>query len=238
MIGCGRKLGPYDCCTVVCGDCLELMKSLPDGCVDAVITDPPYNARKDYGQGTDNLSWSVYSGWIADCIIQMESVSRGPVLVFLSVNGLLEVVPVKRPRHVCAWNKPMSFSPRLGGSAFLPHWEPCLVYGKVWGEGGRVPDYHLPDVWNFNPAQRNGHPCPKPEPLLDFLVAAIPAETILDPFLGSGTTAVAAKKLGRHFLGFEISLEYCKIAEERIALVEAQPNLFQPKAKQLSLGKE
>ena len=54
-------------------------------------------------------------------------------------------------------------------------------------------------------------------------------ETILDPFLGSGTTAVAAKKLGRHFLGFEISPEYCKIAEERIALVEAQPNLFGPK---------
>jgi DNA modification methylase len=60
---------------------------------------------------------------------------------------------------------------------------------------------------------------------------------ILDPFLGSGTTAVAAKKLGRHFLGFEISPEYCKIAEERIALVEAQPNLFEKKAEQLVLSR-
>lgn len=58
---------------------------------------------------------------------------------------------------------------------------------------------------------------------------------MVDPFLGSGTTAVAAKKLGRHFLGFEISAEYCRIAEERIALVEMQPNLFQPKPEQLKL---
>ena len=66
------------------------------------------------------------------------------------------------------------------------------------------------------------------------LVRAWPG-SVFDPFLGSGTTAVAAKKLGRHFLGFEISPEYCKIAEERIALVEAQPNLFIPKPEQLGL---
>ena len=52
------------------------------------------------------------------------------------------------------------------------------------------------------------------------------AETILDPFLGSGSAAVAALNLGRHFLGFEISEKYCEIARERVALVEAQPSLF------------
>ena len=62
-----------------------------------------------------------------------------------------------------------------------------------------------------------------------------PPGTILDPFLGSGTTAVAAKKLGRHFLGFEISSEYCRIARERIALVEAQPSLFDKKPEQINL---
>jgi len=61
---------------------------------------------------------------------------------------------------------------------------------------------------------------------------------VLDPFLGSGTTAVAALKLGRHFLGFEISPEYCRIARERIARVEAQPNLFAAKPEQLTLGGE
>ncbi len=80
----------------------------------------------------------------------------------------------------------------------------------------------------------SGHPCTKPLPVFMWLVGAIEG-TILDPFLGSGTTAVAAKKLGRHFLGFEISPEYCEIARKRIALVEAQPSLFQPKPEQLEM---
>lgn len=48
---CGRKIGPFDCCSVVQGDCLELMKQLPDGCVDAVITDPPYGKKFHDGGG-------------------------------------------------------------------------------------------------------------------------------------------------------------------------------------------
>jgi DNA modification methylase len=64
------------------------------------------------------------------------------------------------------------------------------------------------------------------------------ADTILDPFSGSGTTLVSAKKIGRHFLGFEISPEYCEIARKRIAVIEAQPTLFEKKPEQLSLGGE
>ena len=72
------------------------------------------------------------------------------------------------------------------------------------------------------------HPFQKPEALIGFcLMLSKTSGTVLDPFLGSGTTAVAALKLGRHFLGFEISEEYCKIARARIALVENQPTLFE-----------
>ena len=65
MTGCGRKLGPYDCCTVVCGDCLKLMAELPDGCVDGVITDPPYgigfkyDSHDDTPDGYGEFIWSV-----------------------------------------------------------------------------------------------------------------------------------------------------------------------------------
>jgi DNA modification methylase len=113
----------------------------------------------------------------------------------------------------------------------------CLLYGSA-------PDLELgakPTGISGNAlAEKTGHPTTKPLRWIEWAVslASREVELIFDPFLGSGTTAVAAKKLGRHFLGFEISPDYCKIAEERIALVEAQPNLFQPKAKQLSLGKE
>jgi DNA modification methylase len=75
------------------------------------------------------------------------------------------------------------------------------------------------------------HPCPRKIAHTRWLIDKWSAEgeTILDPFLGSGTTAVAAKKLGRHFLGFEIEQKYVDIANERIALVEGQLNLFGPK---------
>lgn len=89
-------------------------------------------------------------------------------------------------------------------------------------------------------ASGKGHPLPKPVALMEWLVTRLsrPGELVLDSFLGSGTTAVAAKKLGRHFLGFEISPEYCRIARERIALVEAQPSLFEPRAEQMELSED
>jgi tRNA G10 N-methylase Trm11 len=60
-------------------------------------------------------------------------------------------------------------------------------------------------------------------------------DTILDPFAGSGTTLVAAKKLGRHFLGFEISPEYCQIARDRLARIDAQPSLFTQPPQQMTI---
>jgi DNA modification methylase len=91
------------------------------------------------------------------------------------------------------------------------------------------------------------HPTQKPVALIEWCINLrwMPIGTILDPFLGSGTTAVAALKLGRHFLGFEIEPRYVEIARQRIALVEAQPNLFErPKLQMTSelfndiIGKE
>jgi methylase of polypeptide subunit release factors len=81
------------------------------------------------------------------------------------------------------------------------------------------------------------HPTQKPVELMQWCFRFLPDETlpILDPFCGSGTTLVAARKLGRHFLGMEISPEYCAIARKRLAEIDAQPNLFEPKPEQLKL---
>ena len=203
--------------TIYHGDAREIMPHLEP--VELVLTDPPYNAGKDYGEGTqDKRSWPEYCDWLSPLIDQMEEKSSGLVMVFLSVNGLMEMCASgRRPRHVCVWDKPMSFSPRQGGSAFLPHWEPCAIYGKPWGEGGRVPNYHLSDVWHCNPAERNGHPCPKPQKLFKGILKDVPAQTILDPFAGSGTTLRAAKDLGRKAIGIEIEERYCEIAAKRMA---------------------
>lgn len=210
---------PYyeqDGITIYHGDCLEVIPQLVQ--VDLVLTDPPYNAGKQYGEGTDDSrpTWE-YIRWLAEAIDYCELASRGMVLVFLSVNGMLDLSARKRPRHVCVWDKPMSFSPRQGGSCFLPHWEPCLVYGKPWGDGGRVPGYSLPDVWHHSPAKRNGHPCPKPESLMRQILLALPVGSVLDPFCGSGTTLVEAKRLGWKATGIEIEERYCEIAAKRLA---------------------
>lgn len=219
---CGRKIGPYDCCTVVEGDCLELMKALPDGCVDAVITDPPYGIdyesghfgvlpRSIHGDGDTAFRDSFLQWW-----------TPRPALVF----GTWKASRPAGTRQVLIWDTLGA----LGMGALDIPWKPAhqeiYVIGRGFtGERGS-------DVLSFAPVQAmacNGrvHPHQKPTELIENLLEKCPPGwTILDPFLGSGTTAVAAKKLGRHFLGFEISPEYCRIARERIALVEAQPSLF------------
>ena len=72
------------------------------------------------------------------------------------------------------------------------------------------------DVWEFTQDMNNPHPAPFPVALIERIVSSTNAQTILDPFMGSGTTAVVAKALGRKFIGIDISPKYCEMAEERL----------------------
>jgi modification methylase len=73
------------------------------------------------------------------------------------------------------------------------------------------------DVWEFPQEMNNEHPAPFPVALIERIISSTTAQVVLDPFMGSGTTAVAAKRLARDFIGIEISPEYCKLAEQRIS---------------------
>lgn len=222
MTGCGRKIGPYDCCTVVCGDCLELMKSIPDGAVDAVVTDPVWpnssprliGADRPYELFEDAAPHLSRTGKRLCVHLGCNSDPRflKPVtLPFFRVCWLDYARPDYRGRLLYASDVAYLF-----GQPPIPSKAHFLIPGRYlsWDSNGKQAD----------------HPCPRKLDHVEWLVDKWSSigETILDPFLGSGTTAVAAKKLGRHFLGFEISPEYCRIAEERIARVEAQPSLFDP----------
>ena len=229
--GCGRMIGPYRCCTVVCGDCLQLMRELPDGCVDAVITDPPYGLGEAAGK---NLS----RGLLADPTDYGYATWDDEPCPQLAID---EIRRVSITQVI------------FGGNFFHLPPTPCWL---VWDKrnNGDFADCelawtNLPKAiriihWLWNGMIRKNHeerfhPTQKPLGVMEWCIQqAGNLETILDPFLGSGTTAVAAKKLGRHFLGFEISPEYCRIAEERIALVEAQPTLFEKPAEQMTLNRE
>jgi DNA modification methylase len=232
---CDRKIGPFPCCSVVQGDCLELMKQLPDGCVDAVATDPPYGIRAD-------ATMAKQGG-------QQYGSAAAPKRHYELTNW--DVEPCS-PEQIAEMRRVSQHQAIFGGNYFdLPPTSCWLVWDKENGDNNfadcELAWTNLPKAvrrvsWMWNGMlrkggeERNGHPTQKPEGVMLWVLRQLGAvETILDPFCGSGTTLVAAKKLGRHFLGFEISPEYCEIARKRLDAIDAQPSLFEQKPEQISL---
>jgi DNA modification methylase len=195
---------PYyqdDLVTIYHGDCLEL---LPSVTADLTLTDPPYNVGLDYSDGDRRADYADWTDRWAHAVPR-------PLVVTPGHANLGMWLAMEKPRWVCAWVKPnQNSASALNGWNV---WEPLLVYGK----------HHKPvghDVWTLPIALQDDtgdHPCPKPVTLYRRLVEAfsLPHHTVLDPFMGSGTTLVAAKDLGRRAIGIEIEERYCEIAANR-----------------------
>ncbi len=212
------KLGPHELNTVVQGDCLELMKALPDKCVDLVLTDPPYGLDFPYESYVDTK----------ENLIQLISLSM-PEIIRVSHRvaitcGITQMHLYPKPNWIaaCVWDTTGSY-----GMLGYTQWFPVLFYGKDVSGIGSINGQLKSDVMRvtggasvgFMRDGKNGnHPCPKPINLIKKIINRLSIETniILDPFAGSGTTLVAAKQLGRQFLGFELEEKYCAIARERL----------------------
>ena len=82
------------------------------------------------------------------------------------------------------------------------------------------------DIWEFTQEMKNGHPAPFPVKLIDRIVSSTNAKVILDPFMGSGTTAISAINFDRKYIGIDISPEYCEMASKRIKRHAAQGKLI------------
>ena len=227
------------------GDCLEILPTLAKGSVDAVVTDPPYgiNTKSD---GMGKLSpWAdmcnaalFYGSWIRDARRALND--RGCLWSFLNWRSL-----VTFQKAACDMGWPieslMVWDKRWIGPGGTRGLRPSYEMVALWcKEGFSVEDRGLADVqpFSWSSVKPNGHPAEKPETLLSWLVDTCPPGLILDPFMGSGTTGVAAMKSGRRFIGIEIERKYFDIACERIEEAYKQPRLFAepaPKPKQLSL---
>lgn len=230
---------------IYCGDCLEIMRGMADKSVDAVITDPPYDERTHNGAvthgGNDRASdlgiGSFKNLTTADPPILVNEflrLSRRWSLVFCT----LEDVRLWRDTawEVCAWVRAgvwdrVNPAPQFTGDRPSQAAEAIAIMhnptnNKRWNAGGN------PGIWRYSVEFGHKlHPTQKPLKLIKKLIADFTdtEETILDPFMGSGTTGVACVQTGRNFIGVEIDPEYFKIAEKRIAEAQRQPMLFDHK---------
>ncbi len=215
---CGRKIGEFDCCTVVLGDNVELFKALPKWSVGAVVVDPPYGVNKDgkiWDKSIETLTlWRMFS-----------EATLGPIIWFGAAPHLIQEAqyfPVA-PQRVLIWSPSFTLSKVAAqGMAFRYH----PIY--AWN----LPAKHNGPVWDVldNPTECGNwwkHSCTKPLALMRTLCNIASADsTILDPFAGSGSTLVAAKENGQHFLGFEVEKEYVMVANRRIELaIPGRPNM-------------
>jgi len=208
---------------VIQGDCLKVMKDIPDNSVDLVLTDPPYGIeykrhipypRYEKIDNDNNLDW------LPLVIKEMYRVlyERGNMYMFCNWQNVdifkTEISKHFTIRNMLIWNKGgggMGDLKTTYGSVY----EICFFANKKPSKlNGRRDN----DVINLSRSGNKFHPTEKPISLIGYLIrkSSNESDLILDPFLGSGTTAVAAKQLKRNFIGIEISPEYCKIANERL----------------------
>ena len=217
-----------------CGDCLEILPTLPK--VDAVVTDPPYGishaplsgkARTGKRTAASNI-WHEESWWDKDInpkwckeVVKASDIvcwfghwrMRGLVEQLMGIKLRTEIVWVKN----CHMGPPSPVAPRderiwvFSNSAI----KPSTFETSVW-------DVPVIPTWSHKE-----HLNEKPLQLMERLTQWIGAHSILDPFMGSGTTGVACANLGRKFIGIEIEPRYFDIACERIEAAYAQGRLFQ-----------
>lgn len=234
------------------GDCLEVLKGLPDGCVDAVVTDPPYSSGGRQN-GQKRTSFTKLSGWNGDPTkwdreswvssdsmgadsfcwfmrqIAVESMRlatpKSHAYVFIDWRNLTLVTQAWESagwqwRTLVVWNKK-----RQGMGSF---WRSCheLIPVFVKGQPEPMPHGNFYNVLECAPPHDKVHPTEKPLAIISELVSATRAGgTVLDPFMGSGTTGVACVQTGRNFIGIEIEPKYYDIARQRIEAAQQQLTL-------------
>jgi len=229
--------------TILHGDCLELLHTLPDASVDAVVTDPPYMiGASSVGSG------SAKSGTWAD----MENAAYWYAAWFTETKRILRLTGFLAV--FTNWRSLPTLMRALTLAKMMP--TSCLVWDKMWiGPGGRnglrpryelvlvsampdavVPDRAAPDIfackWMAGNMKTTSHPAEKPVAVMQHLCRLlVPAGgVVLDPFAGSGTTCVAARDEGMRYLGMEREAEYVEIARVRLAGETLKPNKPRRKA--------
>lgn len=225
--------------TLYLGDCMDILPTLDK--VDAVITDPPYLIHAGKGGGAfGNRAHLVKTGGFTDEGVSYDFLSSYENwFVFcsrLQLPELLDIATKKSRWNLITWAKPNPVP--TCNNKYLPDVEYVV---HAFGKGGLHGE--MKDKQSFfleNAGQKTtNHPNEKPISLMEKLVklGSNSQKTILDPFMGSGTTGVAAIQMGRKFIGIERESKYFDIACKRIEQAVATPQLFEHEpVKQVQMG--
>jgi len=239
---------------IILGDCLEVIKNIPDNSVDVTFADPPFNLKKKYNGYKDNKEFNTYLAWCKQWICEMVRITKPTGSIFVHnipkwltyySNFLNEIAYFK---HWIAWDAPSApmgktLQPSHYGILYYvkdikkrkfyeiryPH-KRCRKCGYLLKDyGGKKSSLHpfgplVSDVWTDihrikHNKYRDEHPCQLPIHLLEriILMSTDENDIVLDPFVGTGTTVIAAKRLGRRFIGIDIDKIYANITKNKLS---------------------
>jgi site-specific DNA-methyltransferase (adenine-specific) len=239
---------------IIQGDCLALLKTMPDNSVDMTFADPPFNLKKGYNSYKDKLALQEYLDWCESWITEMVRITKPTGSIFL------HNIPKWLTYYTACLNKQADFKHWISwdaptapmGKTLQPNHYGILFYAKDVKQlkfheiryphkrtrkerilakdyGGKKALLHpfgplVSDVWTDihrvkHNKYRDEHPCQLPIHLMEriVLMSTNEGDIVLDPFNGTGTTAIAAKRLGRNYIGFELDAQYVAITKQKLA---------------------
>ena len=238
---------------ILCGDALGVLGEIPDGAIDLVVTSPPYNLKNSTGNGMkdgrggkwanaalqngythhdDCMPHGEYVEWQRNCLAEMMRIIPDDGAIFYNhkwrvQGGLLQdrqdIVGGFPVRQIIIWKRKGGFNFNI--SYFLPTYEVIYLIAKPKFKLVTQANAHG-DVWEFTQEMNNEHPAAFPVNLIDRIVSSTNAKVVLDPFMGSGTTAISALNFKRDYIGIDISPEYCAMAQRRIKHHQSQSKLL------------
>jgi DNA modification methylase len=222
------------------GDCISLIDQLPIGLINCVVTSPPYNLQKNAsGGGSSKMN---YDGWYADEKSELQYQAEQQILISKLMDKCDgSIFYNHRIRY--AWHSRNKF--RVPSNIYYPMmwlsnfpiwceiiWDRRSTTGHANGRC-RLSDERIyqigkpkvfndmgyTTVWQMSPSKNEGHVCSFPEELVArcILMTTNEGDTVLDPYIGSGTTAIVCKKLNRNFIGFEAEDRYVTLANQNLS---------------------
>ena len=231
--------------TLICGDALEELKKIPSKSVKLVVTDPPYNLNKNYGNNQDDLEFNDYlefsRAWIKE--VSRILTDDGSIFVFMGmryISYIYEILEKEFGFHFNSWitwfytqgiGKTKGFSPRHDDilyftkhpKRFTFNLDSIRVPQKFYRSVNNMRGANPGNVWEFSHMHycnknRTKHPTQKPEGVFERIIlsASNEGDTVLDPFVGSGTCLRVCQQTNRVGIGIDINPEYIAMSQARL----------------------